>query len=86
MSGTVLLVIGMVLCAMLIERKFTNEAVEGPALQTTILWLQPGGQRVGNQLYDAFAYSQTQRQEYIMSWRVSSVRDPDALKKSLLIL
>ncbi|KAK6538521.1 hypothetical protein TWF694_010101 [Orbilia ellipsospora] len=68
--GTGLLVIGMGLCAMLIERrtderKFENSATSG----TMMFWLQPGGQSVGDQIFNAFAYWEP-KSKYVTSWRV----------------
>lgn len=93
-SGTVLLVLGMVLCSMLIERKscerkFRKKASDDSTPKTVMFWLQPGGQRVGDQLFDAFAHSEVEKQEYVTSWRVDaqpSGEDPDAIKNSLIIL
>lgn len=92
MSGTALLVIGMVLCALLIEqksceRRFRKKAFSNASSKTVMFWLQPGGQRVGDQSFDAFAHSEMEKKEYITSWRVSTPKeDPDALQNSSLIL
>jgi hypothetical protein len=90
-SGTALLVIGMTLCAWLIERKscerrFTK--ADGHSTpKTVIVWLQPGGQRVGDQLFNAFAYS-GEKHKYVTSWRLDpkSGNDPDFIKYPLIIL
>jgi hypothetical protein len=93
-SGTALIVIGMTLCAQLIERKsserrFTKADCNDSSIPKTVtVWLQPGGQRIGDQLFNAFAYS-TEKQNYVTSWRVdpmSSKNDPDIIKHPLMIL
>jgi hypothetical protein len=92
-SGTALLVFGMTLCAWLIEqksceRRFTKVDYDDPSTPKTItVWLQPGGQRVGDQLFNAFAYSGEDHQ-YVTSWRVDrkTGNDPDFIKHSLIIL
>ncbi|KAF8851447.1 ankyrin [Acephala macrosclerotiorum] len=92
-SGTALVVVGMILCAMLIERrscerKFKEMAGDGPPTpKTVIFWLQPS-QWVGGQLFNAFAHSE-EKQKYITSWRVDtepSRKDRDAVKHPLIIL
>ncbi|PVH69611.1 hypothetical protein DL98DRAFT_392287, partial [Cadophora sp. DSE1049] len=96
--GTLLVVLGMTLCAFLIERKSHERWFDahqrlhtqrkgitrlfkwvkdlvwgmknvGPAGDTTIYWLQPGDQRVGDQQFNAFAHSK-QRDTYITSWKM----------------
>jgi hypothetical protein len=92
-SGTALLVVGMTLCAWLIEqksceRRFTKADYNSPSTpKTTMVWLQPGGQRVGDQLFNAFAYSE-EKDEYVTSWRVDHKpgNDPDFVKHPLMIL
>lgn len=75
--GTCLLNIGMGLCAWLVdekscERRFTRK--EGDAHGGgRVFWLQPGGQRAGDQLFNAFAYNDTSKPaKYITSWRVEN--------------
>ncbi|KAL8366789.1 hypothetical protein RB595_008760 [Gaeumannomyces hyphopodioides] len=68
--GTLLINVGMILCAILIERlsmewKFC--AVSEPT--SRIFWLQPGGQRVGDQLFNPFAYSKV-AENYITSGKL----------------
>ncbi|KFA49812.1 hypothetical protein S40293_10015 [Stachybotrys chartarum IBT 40293] len=79
-SGTMMLVIGMVCCAMLIEkmsveRRFRDET-RSP--NTTMFWLQPGNQRVGDQLFNAFAYSESKK-TFITSWKVELEDGPEGL-------
>jgi ankyrin repeat protein len=77
--GTVMLSAGVFLCAFLVgestsERKFqqVNDEI-GPGQQRgpKFAWLQPGGQRVGDQEFDAFAYTDRPEQ-YTTSWKASS--------------
>jgi hypothetical protein len=71
------------------EPKFTKEACNDSSPPKTVMfWLQPGGQRVGDQLFNAFAHSE-EKHEYVTSWRVDadpSRKDPDSIKHPLLIL
>ncbi|KAH7145594.1 ankyrin repeat-containing domain protein [Dactylonectria estremocensis] len=86
-GGTVLLVIGMILCAMLISRKscsrrFTNRGQDSLDQKTVVFWLQPGDQRIGDQQFSAFAHS-AEKQDYVTSRRVDTEaykKDPDAIK------
>ena len=64
-TGTVLLVVGMFLCARLIEQSTSEKTYK---LQKHMFWLQPGGQRVGDQTFEAFACS-TNVKEYTTSWK-----------------
>lgn len=79
-TGTALMVVGMALCAMLIERstyerrfKKTNGAKdrknESPSAQAVMFWLQPGGQTIGDQVFNAFSYWEP-KGEYITSYQV----------------
>ncbi|KAK6339199.1 hypothetical protein TWF718_008621 [Orbilia javanica] len=80
--GTGMLVIGMGLCAMLIdrrthERRFEevkpvgmNEKTSPPTPKTTMFWLQPGNQSVGDQVFNSFAHWE-RKDKYITSWRVN---------------
>lgn len=93
-SGTALLVIGMVLCALLVERQscerwFMKKTENDPSNPKAVIsWLQPGGQRVGDQLFNAFAHSQ-EKHEYVTSRRVDSEQsgnDPDSIRHPLIVL
>jgi hypothetical protein len=44
---------------------------QDPAGKTTMFWLQPGGQRIGDQLFNAFAYSE-QKKSFISSSKAES--------------
>jgi ankyrin repeat domain-containing protein 50 len=65
-TGTHLLVVGMFLCARLIE--LSTKESDFP-LSKRIFWLQPGNQSVGDQAFEAFAYSTQELQIYTTSWR-----------------
>ncbi|KAF2253522.1 hypothetical protein BU26DRAFT_538289 [Trematosphaeria pertusa] len=76
--GTVLLCTGMFMCAFLIEqstieRMFTRPKAptKHPQPRSVMHWIQPGGQVVGDQSFDSFAYSDKDRplRQYISSWR-----------------
>ncbi|RBR24354.1 uncharacterized protein FIESC28_02844 [Fusarium coffeatum] len=70
-TGTACIVIGMALCAQVIdgvstERRFVHAGAERPR----IYWLQPAGQRNGDQVFDGFTYSEA-KSEYITSWKAT---------------
>jgi ankyrin repeat protein len=73
--GTILVCSGMFFCALLIGQS-TEEEVWGRkgTDKASIHWLQPGGQVIGDQTFDAFAYSDRDNEEdcleeYIISWK-----------------
>ncbi|KAF2874954.1 hypothetical protein BDV95DRAFT_487043, partial [Massariosphaeria phaeospora] len=79
--GTVVLCTGMFICAYLIEQSTMERTFDRKKLpvdeqqpQSTIHWIQPGGQVVGDHSFDSFAYSDLERplKEYISSWRRSA--------------
>ncbi|KAF9768496.1 hypothetical protein IL306_014206 [Fusarium sp. DS 682] len=68
-AGTSFIVVGMALCAQVIddiseERRFVFHGTEKPRM----FWLQPGGQRIGDQEFDGFAYNQI-KTDYVTSWK-----------------
>ncbi|RVD81541.1 uncharacterized protein DFL_009401 [Arthrobotrys flagrans] len=79
--GTGMLVVGMGLCAMLIdrrthERRFEevrsvglSEKTPSPTPKATMFWLQPGNQSIGDQVFNSFAHWEN-KDKYITSWRV----------------
>ena len=69
--GTACIVTVMALCAQVIdrvstERRFVHSGSEKPRM----FWLQPAGQRIGDQEFDGFAYSEA-KSEYITSWKAT---------------
>ncbi|KAK0707370.1 hypothetical protein B0H67DRAFT_495105, partial [Lasiosphaeris hirsuta] len=72
--GTAMLVSGMILCSFLIERRsterhFVDKAPSSTAsADTTIYWLQPGGQLIGDQQFNAFSYNKV-KHNYITSFK-----------------
>lgn len=71
--GTISLVFGMILCARLIDLKSRERRFKRIGGASEIFWLQPGGQRIGDQLFHAFAYSES-RDDYITSARVDNIK------------
>ncbi|EPS26966.1 hypothetical protein PDE_01906 [Penicillium oxalicum 114-2] len=74
--GSVLLFIGMLFCAIIIERS-SDEIYFKPNKPSKIFWLQPGKQNVGDQVFNAFLAVKegskgtlTKKMEYIKSVRV----------------
>ncbi|KAH6847189.1 hypothetical protein B0I37DRAFT_139209 [Chaetomium sp. MPI-CAGE-AT-0009] len=76
MAGTVALMCGMSLCAILVERRSTERRFIAPkkpdGSRPRIFWLQCGDQRVGDQQFRSFAYS-AEKDEYMTSY----IHDPD---------
>ncbi|KAH7140304.1 hypothetical protein B0J13DRAFT_676672 [Dactylonectria estremocensis] len=73
-AGTISLVIGMGLSANVIdrtsqERRFRSADGNG----TRMFWLQPSGQRIGDQEFDGFAYDEM-KSEYIASWKTEATK------------
>lgn len=71
--GTIMLVFGMILCARLIDLKSRERRFKRIRGSSKIFWLQPGGQRIGDQLFHAFAYSEN-RDDYITSSRLENTQ------------
>ncbi|KAK4031411.1 hypothetical protein C8A01DRAFT_42127, partial [Parachaetomium inaequale] len=77
MAGTVFLMFGMCLCAVLVERRSLErrfKTVKRPddgGVKPRLFWVQCGDQRVGDQQFRSFAYSD-EKQEYMTSY----VSDP----------
>ncbi|KAK3296645.1 uncharacterized protein B0H64DRAFT_106109 [Chaetomium fimeti] len=76
--GTLMLCAGVFLCASLVgestsKRRFqqvSDGIGPGPQRRPEFAWLQPGGQRVGDQEFDAFAYTDHLK-EYMTSWKAT---------------
>lgn len=74
--GTVLLCGGMFLCSFVVGQS-TDEEVwrrrgESPEDKSSVYWVQPGGQIVGDQTFDAFSHSDDRLREYTTSWKSRS--------------
>ncbi|KAJ5153327.1 uncharacterized protein N7482_009805 [Penicillium canariense] len=71
--GTIFLFTGMLSCAIIIERS-SMKYYFTPNKPSTLYWLQPGNQHVGDQVFDAFLAvkeeSTSEEMEYIKSRRV----------------
>ncbi|KAH6635904.1 hypothetical protein F5144DRAFT_472663, partial [Chaetomium tenue] len=88
--GTVMLVSGMILCAFLIERRSTERlfaektrlSASGPRKDTTVYWLQPGGQLIGDQQFNAFSYSKV-KHSYTTSFKADQSRHRHGLPYSM---
>ncbi|KAK1240228.1 hypothetical protein MKX08_007670 [Trichoderma sp. CBMAI-0020] len=76
-AGTLLECGGIFLCAFLVGQS-TNEQVfnrnQGGKLKQSIYWVQPGGQVLGDQVFDAFCCSDHDEplQQYVTSWKNQS--------------
>ncbi|RSL51148.1 hypothetical protein CEP54_011587 [Fusarium duplospermum] len=72
-AGTASIILGMALCATLIDRNSKEQRIVLSSVKGTerpeyrMFWLQPGGQRIGDQEFDAFACNEA-KTEYIASW------------------
>lgn len=82
-AGTVFLSVGILLCAHVVESS-TGEITWAPRpdsnADTLVLWLQQGGQKVGDQEFEAFA--QTSKEDIISSYR----QDNGKSRKELVIV
>ncbi|KAI1654827.1 putative ankyrin repeat protein [Daldinia decipiens] len=72
--GTILLCLGMALCAYLIKSKTKEHMFErkvSPNIKSRFYWVQPGNQTIGDQMFDPFGYSDTKfpLQKYITSYK-----------------
>ncbi|KAH7399625.1 hypothetical protein BKA66DRAFT_406894, partial [Pyrenochaeta sp. MPI-SDFR-AT-0127] len=77
--GTVILAAGMFMCSALIEQSTielsasepANSLQNAPPRRSYMYWIQPGGQVVGDQTFDSFAYSDAKKplRYYTTSWR-----------------
>jgi hypothetical protein len=73
--GTVLVCGGMFLCVFLVGQSTQEEVWKRMGRnRASIHWIQPGGQVIGDQTFDAFAYAdsdspQTVLKEYTISWK-----------------
>ncbi|CEL03894.1 hypothetical protein ASPCAL05032 [Aspergillus calidoustus] len=73
--GSVLVCGGMFLCAFLVGQSTQEEVWERRGKdRASMHWVQPGGQVIGDQTFDAFAYAdsddpQTVLKEYTVSWK-----------------
>ncbi len=71
MAGTVCLMLGMGLCALLVEQRSGERRFrclhKPDGVQPQIFWLQCGDQRVGDQQFRSFAYSE-EKKEYMTSF------------------
>ncbi|KAF5005980.1 hypothetical protein FDECE_7606 [Fusarium decemcellulare] len=89
--GTIMVCSGSFLCAFLVghstnERLFRrNKICDNRSLSSSLYWLQPGGQTLGDQMFDPFCYSDhdTPLDEYITS---SKNRSGDWARKSELVV
>ncbi|KAM0424957.1 hypothetical protein ACHAPT_009758 [Fusarium lateritium] len=82
--GTILLSLGMGLCAHLIaskteERVYQRAESSDATSKPRMYWIQPGNQNLGDQTFDAFGFSDAKSplQKYITSWKITT-RDSSA--------
>lgn len=75
-AGTILLCSGMACCAFLVERStgervFERKVAQGDERKTSIYWVQPGNQHVGDQVFDSFSYTHHKEplDRYTTSWK-----------------
>lgn len=75
-AGTILLCSGMACCAFLVERStgervFERKVAQGGERKTSVYWVQPGNQHVGDQVFDSFAYTHHKEplDRYTTSWK-----------------
>ncbi|KAG4441242.1 hypothetical protein IFR05_003290 [Cadophora sp. M221] len=69
-SGTAFLCVGIYLCAFLVGDSTKERQFRRRGKRTSLFWLQPGGQVVGDQTFDPFAYTDDGKlQKYTTSWK-----------------
>ncbi|KAK0732428.1 hypothetical protein B0T21DRAFT_313512, partial [Apiosordaria backusii] len=89
--GTVMVSVGMISCARVIDEQseelWFEQSTKGPGSETSnetyALWLQPGGQRVGDQQFSAF-FCQKKITRYVRSWKRRETR-PAGVHQTLLL-
>ncbi|CAG8961847.1 hypothetical protein HYFRA_00014038 [Hymenoscyphus fraxineus] len=88
-SGTAFLVFGMTSCAFLIERNSMERRFEldqsKDMATTRFFWLQPGRQRAGDQLFNAFAYSEV-KQNFVTSWKADHSEQPNFISRHMILV
>ncbi|KAJ3529286.1 hypothetical protein NM208_g9835 [Fusarium decemcellulare] len=73
--GTVMVCCGSFLCAFLIgqstDEQLFRRKMTGENRRASVYWIQPGGQTLGDQVFDPFCYSDHAKplDEYITSWK-----------------
>lgn len=83
--GTVILTTGMFFCAFVIENSSTKYPLKlGP--KSKVYWLQPGGQMVGDQTFQAFAGHTDEGVEYVRSVRFTSKSHRKSLGQDVSVL
>jgi hypothetical protein len=58
----------MIFCAWLVDQKSGERRFKRTSGKDTFFWIQLGGQRVGDQLFNTFAYSDP-LEYYVASWK-----------------
>ncbi|CAG8980880.1 hypothetical protein HYALB_00013185 [Hymenoscyphus albidus] len=65
-------------------------AISGTALlvdmaPTRFFWLQPGRQRAGDQLFNAFSYSEL-KQNFVTSWKADHSKQPSFISRHIILV
>lgn len=71
-TGTILLCTGVGLCATVVERCTKERVFHRKKKACRLHWIQPGGQVIGDQVFDSFAFSETSEnllEQYTISWK-----------------
>ncbi|KAF2235411.1 hypothetical protein EV356DRAFT_422971, partial [Viridothelium virens] len=93
--GTLAVCSGVYLCAYLIgsrtrERHFIRKTPKDQSSNGHLIWIQPGGQIIGDQTFDAFAFSDHDNpcKDYTTSWKrsVSASQSPGKCAQDELLL
>ena len=98
-AGTVLLCVGNFLCAFIVgestrettfvrKRKDRSKSDGRDSPPARMVWLQPGGQVVGDQTFDCFGYndSHNPNPQYITSWKDASKSEGSGLVLLAIVL
>ncbi|KAF3182350.1 hypothetical protein TWF788_006265 [Orbilia oligospora] len=71
--GTMLLCSGMFLCAFIIEKNSSEQLFQkNPKIESRIYWVQPGGQKIGDQVFESFVQF-SDSSDYIVSATASKL-------------
>ncbi|KAK8219025.1 hypothetical protein IWZ01DRAFT_524523 [Phyllosticta capitalensis] len=89
--GTIFVCFGVGFCAYLIEkstqeRRFERKTTDIRQHRSKVYWIQPGGQKLGDQVFDSFAYTHDKLSSYVTSWKANGnlVHEQNRKKRKLL--
>ncbi|KAK8244605.1 hypothetical protein HDK90DRAFT_478056 [Phyllosticta capitalensis] len=89
--GTIFVCFGVGFCAYLIERStqerhFERKTTDIRQHRSKVYWIQPGGQKLGDQIFDSFAYTHDKLSSYVTSWKANGDHDHEQNRKKRKLL